>query len=267
MMTKADNSSENKLVSEYNPELFNDPGLWVEKEYGSKAQEVHKKERTARGWSRYDWYNFDVHIMWLAHNVARDVILGSIKVPSSKASEVVKSAHAFLSLREQRLVLEDTYPLDSAALRDKGKQMTALEQESASIFFGQILPYLPHADDRYYTIPLGDGESRLVSGYSLDDMEEIRSYLTSVMVGGILMSASPASNSFNANFTESEWREVLHKMAYALGILQAHGDVEEILYPKADEGTDAVAQWQIERQQQYAEGIQLLIEYHTSLWD
>lgn len=254
-------------MSKYNPDLFTDPARWVRKEYGDKAYQTHKKERIVRGWSRYDWYNFDMHFMWLAHNVARDVILSNINVDAARAPEVVAAAHNFLDLRQQLLNLTEVYYRGTISLKEEGRQIRILEQESASVFFGQIFPYLPYADDRYYTIPLGDGSARATHGYSLDDMEEIRSYLTSILVGGILMSASPAANGFNANFTEEEWRETLHKMAYALGTLQTSGSVEEILYPTADDVTGIVMQWKVDRQQQYAEGIQLLIEYHTSLWD
>lgn len=258
------------------------------KEYGGlnlTPIQAHIREREVRGFSRFDWWNFNSYLLWIVAKVAQEVAQGTI----SSSDDVRKEAQATLDHlikgaehnQQGDAVMDALYPDDDeltvdevivSALSEKSSpeiwkviQEHEMEeyneqQKAVSIFFSKVLPYLPSSEDKYYAVPLGSSENRAQDGYTKEDLTVIRSYLSSIVVSGLQQFAGPLAMGFYGNSLE-EWQGKLNKMIKAFQLLLVDEDYTKL------ENPDSGKEWQVKSANEYKEGINLFIENFAALWD
>lgn len=218
-----------------------DPSAWVDDEV---MRTYHANQRTARGFSQYDWYNLNTYLAFLFARVCEEIIAGTVEVKDDNAH---KTARVFLNTY---VTLYKQY--DAAAQDHVG------ESEFIAPFFADIFPHLPSSGERYYTPTSCPDSQRATEGISAADLPVARSYLASIMMEGLSLLASPLGASYPADCTFDEWVQDIkdinfYLLCYSLSPLPGQ---PPMITSVGDSGAES-----------FNRGKRLIVERFPSFWD
>ena len=168
----------------------------------------HVTERSARGFSRYDWFNFCDYLTYVFAKVCYEIIHDRQIVSETADKEAI-------------VTVAKNYLNKYLVFQNDDDYMDFSSDSVVRDFLELVFPYLPVSPERYYTPTASPSVDRVKAGFSNEDMLVMRSYLTSIIVEGLNMFAGPLAHGYRGE-NEISWSHKILEMTYYLNILQAY---------------------------------------------